>query len=178
MLQGRAAWALADNVTSIRASYKFELAIREVRHLLDQFARSGNRSFLDDSLALQPEVERAAKDVTDLSSTDFEFGVVAKMNAGLGRFFQKLHELATGSAVEPPQVVHELVEKILANDVLPYSKKYLDFNEQELKDRSHDNELMAGRLVLALALLGVCGASAGLIAGFGLARAFSARSTN
>ncbi len=170
VLQGRAAWALADNVTSIRASYKLELVIREVRHALDQFARSGNRSLLADAVARQPEVERAAKEVTDLSSTDFEFGAVAKMNAGLDRFFQKLQELASGNAVGQPQAVHELAEQILADEVLPYSKKYLDFNEQELKDRSHDNEVMAGRLVLALALLGVCGAVAGLIAGFGLAR--------
>ena len=117
--------------------------IREVRHALDQFARSGNRSFLADAVGLQPEVERAAKEVTDLSSTDFEFGAVAKMNAGLDRFFQKLHELASGTAVGQPQAVHELAEQMHfpPTKCSPTRKKYLDFNEQkELKDRSHDNE--------------------------------------
>ncbi|HEV2968467.1 MAG TPA: ATP-binding protein [Pirellulales bacterium] len=55
-------------------------------------------------------------------------------------------------------------------DVLPYVKQYLDFNEAELADRSHDNEAMASWIVFALVSLGIGGAAAGAAAGFGLAR--------
>ncbi len=170
VLQGKASWALADNVPSIRASYRFTMALSEVRHALDDFLSSSNRRYLTAAVALQAEVERQAKDVTHFASTDYEFGLCSKLNAGLDRFAKRLNEVASDSSLDAPREVRNLVDGILANDVLPYSKKYLDFNEQELAERSRANETMASRLSLALAVLGVCGAAAGLIAGFSLAR--------
>ena len=162
--------ALADNVPSIRASYGFTMALREVRHALDDFVRSNDRQYLTAAVGLEAEVERQAKDVTRFASTDYEFGLCGKLNAGLERFAKRLRELTANPALDAVREVSDLENVILANDVLPYSKRYLDFNEEELAERSRANETMASRLSLALALLGVCGAAAGLIAGFSLAR--------
>jgi two-component system sensor histidine kinase HydH len=170
VLQGKASWALADNVPSIRASYRFTMALSEVRHALDDFLQSNNRRYLTAAVALQTEVDRQAKDVTHFASTDYEFGLCNQLNAGLERFSKRLNELASDPSLNTLGEVRKLEDENLANEVLPYSKKYLDFNEQELAERSRANETMASRLSLALAVLGVCGAAAGLIAGFSLAR--------
>ncbi|HEV3418584.1 MAG TPA: ATP-binding protein [Pirellulales bacterium] len=170
VLQGRVAWALADNVTSIRAALKLQVAISQMRNALEQFAISTDRSFIGKAVAMQKDVERAAADVTRFASTATEYGIVAKMNDGLRRYFGQLRELAqnvsAASAPPPPKVD----EQILVKDVLPFVKQYLDFNEAELADRSHDNEAMASWIVFALVSLGIGGAAAGAAAGFGLAR--------
>ncbi|HEV2969831.1 MAG TPA: hypothetical protein VGY55_07565, partial [Pirellulales bacterium] len=44
ILQGRVSWALADNVTSIRAALKLQVAIGQMRNALEEFAISGDRS--------------------------------------------------------------------------------------------------------------------------------------
>jgi hypothetical protein len=51
VLQGRVSWALADNVTSIRAALKLELTIRDLRNSLDQYNIAHDRTFLDRALA-------------------------------------------------------------------------------------------------------------------------------
>ena len=96
----------------------------------------------------QGAVEQAAGQVTHFASTDFEFGIVAKMNDGLKRFFKQLHEVNEPNGKEAATAgVTKADDRILVNDVLPYIKKYLDFNEAELADRSRDNEAMASWLV-------------------------------
>jgi signal transduction histidine kinase len=168
VLQGRVSWALADNVTSIRSALKLELAIRELRNALDQFNIAHDHAILDRALAQQADVEQAAAQVTHFASTDYEFGIVGKMNDGLKLFFKQLHELA--APVQGTAATAKADDTILDNDVLPYIKSYLDFNERELADRSRDNEAMASWLAVTLAILGIGGAAAGAAAGFGLAR--------
>ena len=171
VLQGRASWAIADNVPSIRAAPKLELAIREMRHSLDQFEISSDRAYLTHAVQLEQDVERARIDVAHFASTDYEFTLVAKINAGLKEFFAKLDDLSARPPTDDIRAaVRNLDEGLLAEAVLPYTKKYLDFNAAELDERSTQNETMASRLVIALVLFGVCGAAAGVSAGYGLAQ--------
>jgi two-component system sensor histidine kinase HydH len=171
VLQGQNAWAIADNVPSIRAAPKLELAIREMRHALDQFEISSDRAYLAHAVQLQTEVEQARADVEKYASTKIEYGLVAQINEGLKKFFSQLRELSTRPATDDIRAaVRDLDQNILAQAVLPYTKKYLDFNAMELSDRSRQNETMASRLVIALVLFGICGAAAGVSAGYGLAQ--------
>ncbi len=132
---------------------------------------SHDRAYLDRALAQQHNVEQAAGQVTHFASTDYEFGIVGKMNDGLKRFFKQVHDVAELRAA-PAGVNGSLKadDRILINDILPHIKNYLDFNEAELADRSRDNEAMASWLALALVVLGIGGATAGAAAGYGLAR--------
>jgi signal transduction histidine kinase len=172
VLQGRVSWALADNVTSIRAALRLQLAIREIRDSLEEYSLTHNRAFLDKAVGLQDSLKQAAADVTHFASTEFEFGIMKKMNDGLNRFLAQLREATksksagSGDQTPPPAIT----DQILVADVLPYVKQYLDFNETELSDRSRDNEAMASWLVAALVLLGIGGAAAGGAAGYALAR--------
>src|SRR5262249_10304026 len=48
--------------------------------------------------------------------------------------------------------------------------EYLDYNEEQVQQASDENQQLVDHLVPGLLLFGVCGAAAGLLAGFGLAR--------
>jgi signal transduction histidine kinase len=170
-LQGRVSWALADNVTSIRAALRLQLAIREMRDALEEYAITRNRSFLEKAMGLEDNLKRAAAEVTHFASTEFEFGLTKTMNEGISRFLVLLRDVAkpqrADSNAKAPAAIND---QILVNDVLPHVKQYLDFNETELSDRSRDNEAMASWLVAALVLLGIGGAAAGGAIGYALAR--------
>ena len=59
---------------------------------------------------------------------------------------------------------------MLSKHVLSSAHRYLVLNEQKLQDSNQTNKALANRLILALLLLGTCGAIAGLVAGYGVAR--------
>ena len=79
----------------------------------------------------------------------------------------------TPGEVASTGVVEGLVDDILTTRVLVTAHEYLDLNEQELQDSNQQNKAMAERLAFALLLLGTCGAIAGLVAGYGVARGIS-----
>lgn len=179
VLRGRVSWALADNVTSIRAALKIQLVLREEQSALERFNISRDVADLRQALRLEPAIKQAAAEVTRFASTEYEYGIVGKMNEGLKRFFSRLHEsadpLIAEKAAPPSTSGHERKLKqfdvdLLARYVLPSVTASLDFNEQELAERSRENETMASRLVLALIVFGVCGAVGGAALGYGLAR--------
>ena len=157
VLQGRASWAIADNVPSIRAAPKLELAIREDAYALNQFEITSDRSYLAHAGPIGAGGRAGARlDVAHYASTDYEFGLVAKINEGLKEFFAQLHDLSIRPEGDDIRAaVRNLDDGILAQAVLPFTKKYLEFNEAELDERSSQNETMASRLMIALVLFGV-----------------------
>ena len=78
ILQGRVSSALADNVTSIRAALRLQLAIQRdaaTRSINMRYPR--DRSFLNKAAGSQRERRtRAAGEVTHFASTEYEFGIV------------------------------------------------------------------------------------------------------
>ena len=174
LLQGRVSWALADNVTSIRAALRLQLAIQEMRDALEEYSitrqsvvsekgrrparKLGARGGGSDSICLDririrdhAENERRARAV---------FGVVR----------QSAQTTTEANPAGATPLDRNVNDQLLVSEVLPYVKQYLDFNEAELSDRSHDNEAMASWLVAALGSLRIGGAAAGAAVGYALAR--------
>jgi two-component system sensor histidine kinase HydH len=70
------------------------------------------------------------------------------------------------------QKVKKLMDNILTREILQPTQNYLALNAAESDESINENQVFATRLIYALLLLGTCGSGAGLIAGFGFARAF------
>src|SRR5262249_34272492 len=62
---------------------------------------------------------------------------------------------------------------LLTKEILLPAQEYLDLNEEEIATTNAENLKTAGRMVLGLSLLGVCGPLSGLVAGLGIARGVS-----
>ena len=109
-----------------------------------------------------------------LSVSEREEALVAEIHRGLDEFFARLRQVVDtpGESVST-HAVESLVDDILTTQVLATTHEYLDLNEQELQNSNQQNKAMAERLALALLLLGTCGAIAGLVAGYGVARGIS-----
>jgi signal transduction histidine kinase len=159
------------NVSSIRTAEEMEMVVREMRHELNRFLLTQDRGHLVRVLEKQPEMEVWLEQARVLSMLEREGALVAEMRRDLDKFYARLRQL-----VEMPDesvstaAVESLVDELLTTRVLVNTRAYLDLNEQELQNSNQQNKAMAERLAMALLLLGTCGAIAGLVAGFGVAR--------
>jgi len=162
------------NVSSIRAAEEIEMVVREMRHELDRFLLTRDRDHLVSPLEKKQDVEAWLEQASLLSVSEGEAALVAKIRRGLDEFFAELrHVVDTPSHTGPTDAVESLVDDILTTRVLAIAHEYLVLNEQELQDSNQQNKALAERLALALLLLGTCGAIAGLVTGFGVARGIS-----
>ena len=162
------------NVSSIRAAEEMEMVVQEMRHELDRFLLTDDRGHLAGALEKERDVEAWLEQARMLSVSGREEDLVAEMRHGLDKFFARLrHVDDTPGEAASTGVVKHLVDDILTTRVLVAAHEYLNLNEQKLQDSNQQNKAMAERLAFALLLLGTCGAIAGLVAGYGVARGVS-----
>lgn len=170
-LQHAASDILAWNVTSIRAAEELELSVREMRSQLNRFLLSGDVRQLHELPKLQPVCEHWLDESTRLTRSPEEKQMMATAQKGYARFRTEFQKLLNQPAAEITQdQVARLSEEVLNRQILVPAHQYLDYNERDLASSSEHNRILAERLALSLLLIGVCGAAAGLLAGFSLAR--------
>lgn len=173
-LQHQNSELLDVNVASIRAAEEIELIIREMRHELEQFRLTQDHSRLEEALEKKQDLDSWVDQAHALSRSDSEKAFVGEIRRGLDQFFRHLGQEIEASGGSPSMdIIQRLVEDTLTQQVLPNAHQCLDLNEQELQNSNEQNKAMAERLALALLLLGTCGAIAGLVAGYGVARGIS-----
>ena len=173
-LQRMNSHTLAVNVSNIRAAEQLEVVVQNIRHELDWFLVSHDREHLVRALEMEGGVDTRLDQAEKLSMSPGEEAVVIDIKQRLDEFFALLRPMVDESADRvSSDAVKSLVEDVLSNHVLNLANKYLALNEQELQDSNQTIETMANRLALALLLMGTCGAIAGLVAGYGVARGIS-----
>jgi two-component system, NtrC family, sensor histidine kinase HydH len=169
-LQMKTTEVLDHNVGSIRAAEELELLVREMRSELNGFLLTNDFEHVTNAMESREQVERWLELAVQRAISAPEKAYVARVAAGLNQFFAELpgpEKFASHSEVR--QTIESLVQR-LTKDVLPNARQYLDINEQELETANEQQQAMAGRLAMALLLLGTCGSVAGVIAGYGVTR--------
>jgi signal transduction histidine kinase len=166
---------LARNVKSIRAAEELVLAIRDIREKLFRFLLTQDRQHLEKVPTLRAEIDYWLDAIEPTAVTDKERDLLGRLEAGCRSFFPEFNRLLqepTGPALS--RHVRQLIDgKSLPGETLKIAQRYLDFNEEEIEASDNVNRQVAGRTVLGLLLLGVCGPVAGLLAGYGISRAVS-----
>jgi signal transduction histidine kinase len=163
---------LRVNVAGMRAAEELEIAVREARTRLDYYLITGDRKYLRDVFALREDLERWLADSERWSITPHEQELTARVRKGHGTFIATLAELEGPAPPEQlARKVRKLIDEVLEREMLRPAHEFLDLNEGEAEAAIARNQLFGDRLGYALLLLGICGCGAGLVAGFGLARA-------
>jgi signal transduction histidine kinase len=182
-LGGAAAWyvhrlqeetsdVLVDNVASVRAAEKLESGLLEVRGHLKDYLHTGDRKYLDAIPAIREQTDQELHEADRLGTTPREQKLVAEIQAGYGRFFTEIDRIAGQERSGGPQrdQLRRLVEEVLAREILRPAREYLDYNELLAEQSSERSKATSHQMALALVFLGACGAVAGLLAGYGIAR--------
>lgn len=170
-LQEQASEILAVNVASIRAAEELEIVVRETRYELNQFLLTGHREHLDNVASLREPTQDWLTAAERLATTTEEQRLIQLIQSGYRQFLDDFDAVvAQGASAQSAVAVQRLARDVLPNEILAHARRYLDLNEHDLTSSSEQNQTLAERLVLGLLLLGTCGAVAGLVAGYGMAR--------
>ncbi len=166
---------LLDNkVSSIRAAVELQTLVRQMLHELDRFLLTHDHALLAKALNQQQEVDLWLEQSLQLSGSNREQTLVAEMQRGLDAFFVQLRQaMEKPESVIAKRTVDRLANELLTEDVLAHVQLHLELNERNLEESNTQIKSMAKRLALALSLLGTCGAIAGLVTGYGMARQVS-----
>ncbi|TWU32454.1 ATP-binding protein [Novipirellula artificiosorum] len=173
-LQRQNSRLLDVNVASIRAAEELERLVLEMRHELDRYLLTKNREHLLHAVQTKTEADEWMSSVRQLSASEQEAAFVSELENGLEVYFLRLNQLIDDSdATTTPLAVETLAEETLSSGVLVVAHDYLKFNEQELQQSNQQHQRLAEKVALVMVLLGLCGAIAGLEAGYLVARRMS-----
>jgi len=122
-----------------------------------------------------PKLRQEARDwialARDQSDSDRQRQWIAQIERGYDHFFAEFEEIKEDPHREAHrQRVLALVRQVATQEILQPARAYRDWNRQMMEQNSQPNQAIADRMGLGLLLLGCCGAVAGLIVGYGIAR--------
>ncbi len=162
---------LDHNVSSIRAAEELELHFRELGTQINRYLLSGDETHITTGLSMKEEIERWTKEARRCATTEVEVALMEVINRDIELLFAELSDFNRRSLdATSRSALQETTRNLLTNQIFVNARKYLDVNEKDLERSQADVHKMAGRVVLALLLLGSSGSIAGLMAGYGLAR--------
>jgi two-component system, NtrC family, sensor histidine kinase HydH len=156
---------LLDNrVGAVLATQELVLMIRDVRHAVGRYEVTKDREYLNfanESLGeaksqaaklSQPPYDEDRKDVRDILHA-------------IEDLKPQLQTMSGDNAAT--------VRLSISSNALKKAQDLLDRRQEAVAQESRQNRLNTGRIGTSLAILGFCGAGAGLLAGFGVARGIS-----
>lgn len=165
---------VARDSAGIRSAEELTLAIRECRVELDRYLLSGDESQLAHVTERQPEICRLLDECESLASSTVELELLSQVRRGCKQLSADFAQaLAQPTAEARHAAFTRLVDEQIPPTLLAPAQAHLDLNEDAMAQTAEDNHRHADRVALGLLLLGITGAVAGLLAGFGLARGVS-----
>jgi len=173
-LQKSTAALVALDMSTIRAAEQTVFGMNEIHVELTDFLLSGKRSHLDAVAEKCARAERLLAETELLVDDANEKALAKKIREGFDRFqlaFQEVMKAAEENKTRPE--VERLIDASLDRGVLEPARELLVMEEELVRKSGDYNQKLAGRIAFFLFLVGVCGAVAGLVAGFGIARSVS-----
>lgn len=169
-MQATTAGMLSENVTSMRAAQELELSARTLRSQGVRYLLAGDPKMLEPIPRLRELTMKALDDAERLATTPPEQALMRRTRAGLQAFIAEYDRMTNG---RPDRADYaktlELVDTLLANEVIEPTREYLRLNEGALARAIDENDRAAARLTTGLIVLGLCGSVGGLLGGWVIA---------
>jgi signal transduction histidine kinase len=163
--------ALALNVTSMRSSEEIAINMRDVRTHLERYLQTKDRAELEAVPELRRDTDYWLTEAERTAVAERELELIDEIKKAYAYFFNEYDRIARSQPLDDFAArLKELNIDALTNAIITPAQEFLDFNEQQIAENTADNQHMTDQVVLGLALLGVCGPVAGLLAGFGISR--------
>jgi len=182
LLGGVAAWylhrlqrdssrLLMVSVTRLQAAEELEIVSIELQSQLYRFL------FLPESAdaAKFPKLREKAREwiaaARGQSDSEREWRWIAQIERGYDHFFVEFEEIKDDPhREEHRQRIWALAQQVASQEILQPARAYRDWNRDMMREHSGRNQAIADRMGVGLLLLGCCGAVAGLVVGYGIAR--------
>ena len=151
------------------AAGRLSASADEVQVRLTQFLISGDLASLEVVPTLESEVERSVEEAARRASLQEEYDLIASIRGGCEAFRKQL-ALISRDDPEAPRAVRAVLERHVVLNLIPPVNRFLDHARQLLETTSASHLQASRRMEIALLVLGICGAAAGVLAGYGVSR--------
>lgn len=163
---------LTEDVSSVQASEELVIAASQIETLLDQYLLSGDAGHLDQVPRLWETTRDRLADADRVAGSAAERETLREIEGANERFWEEFAALRDRARREEvKREVRDLSSRELTRSIRIPAQGYLDEQKVNAAGTISENQAMPGRIAMGLLALGVCGAVAGLLAGFGIARA-------
>ena len=166
-LQQESAKLLTTNVQKARAAEELVINTHDLRHELAQYLDLRENSHLNSATEQLNNLGKWITSCQELADSDAERQLVQSIEKGYQRFSG---ELAAVTDIEKGGASHASVQRVITIDMLKPAMAYRQLIGKEMVASVNRDQLLADRMGIGLLVLGACGAVAGLVAGFGIAR--------
>lgn len=156
--------SLDENLASAQSSERLVLGIREVRLELSRFIDTSEPSHLTTAQSWLVIVEK------ELPDSRLENSHGEPLRKGSEALRLRLANLRGHDGPDRSRTAARELIAILNRDLLPPAEEHLANRQKLASETSRQNQLIAERIGIGLLILGICGAVAGILLGFGIAR--------
>lgn len=162
---------LTVNVASVRAAEELEIGLHEIRGEVKEYLYTGDHAHLKSVERLRLETGNWLRRAEQLAMTPEEQDLIGQVRKVYEQFFAEFDRLPLERGDQPPAAaLRALVDGLLRDDALVPAHAYLELNERMATQTADRHRGMAGWVMLLMLGLGACGAVAGLLACYGVAR--------
>jgi signal transduction histidine kinase len=173
-LQTSTARLVKLDVSTIRAVEQLVFGIQDIRMELSEYLLTSDRSHLEALAGSCRETEYWLEETEKLADDQDEIALAGQIRSGYGRLAGELQRLARApGGAETRRAVEQLAGEAAPREVLAPAQQLLAYEDRLIRHSGDANQRMASWMTMVLWLLGACGAAAGLVAGFGIARGVS-----
>ncbi len=160
------------DVSSIRAVEELVFSLYELRSELTQSFTTRDQAALAAIQGRCRETENWLREVESLMDDQQEIDLAKRIREGFDQFGKEVRKPAPADLQVKDSLKRLQAEQFLRETLAP-AKDLLKMEEGLVLQSEKQNEAMASWVAGVLLLLGVCGSTAGLVAGFGIARSVS-----
>lgn len=146
------------------------IQMREARHLLNQYLRFGDESYLEGVQALQDETERLLRESRALAHDPEQQTRLAQVEEGYREFVQQLRSARPLPPAERSALLQSLADDRINTLVLEPANECVEMNTRVIDRANERNRATAATVTNGLLFLGFCGSLAGVMGGLALSR--------
>ncbi len=169
-LQKASTELLVESINEIEAAEELEVASYELRHDLLSYATTHDASVITDMHHLRGDVDRWLTIASAGVDTPREQTLLDQIKRNDKRMCDDFEQLVTGAGSSPPPLLVERLYGRAESLILKPVGAFRDLTIRQAADASVRHQDVAKRTGVGLILLGSCGAVAGLVLGYGLAK--------
>jgi len=160
-----------ETLESVRIASELEDLLNGLHRRLSQYIVSGEQRHLDSALGMEDEADRCLVRAEQLELTTDGRNLISRVRRQYTVVYQQVADLSHQQADGPRRdEVEQLLDDVLTPELLDRVASYRSEHESRLlaaRDESRDAD---DRMALLLVALGLCGAVAGLMTGWSIAR--------
>ncbi|MFN4258994.1 MAG: ATP-binding protein [Gemmataceae bacterium] len=175
-LQRQSSALAANYVKSVRVAHDLAISLRDIRTQLNRYLSNNSSRELDVIPDYIQEIQRSLHEAADLAQTSEERELIVQLTALHEQFVHEYRNALRATPLpERKEALSHLKDELLSQVFLTKTTAFLELNQKMVAETSARNQRVTQWMVYGLVLQGLCGAVAGLLAGFGIARVISSR---